>query len=253
MTTLIKSPAAWRKLREGALKNKTAGFVPTMGALHEGHVSLVRRSKRENDITLVSIFVNPTQFNDKKDLAKYPRALGRDMALLEKAGADYLLAPSYNALYPDDYRYKVSENKLSGTLCGAFRPGHFYGVLTVVLKLLNIAGAQRAYFGEKDYQQYLLVKGMAEAFFLKTKIVPCPTVREQSGLAMSSRNRRLEERHLALAPELCRALRGAGNAAAAKKTLQKLGFAVDYVEDRFGRRFAAAKLGDVRLIDNVKI
>jgi len=252
MTTVIKSPAEWRKLRNGKLKNKTLGFVPTMGALHDGHLTLARKSKRENNITLVSIFVNPTQFNDKKDLENYPRILREDLESLDAAGVDYLFYPSYKSLYADNYRYRVCENEISKILCGAFRPGHFDGVLTVVLKLLNIAGADKAYFGEKDYQQYLLIRDMARAFFLTTKIISCPTVREKNGLALSSRNRRLSETEYALAPEFSRSLRRGATAAQARITLEKLGFAVDYVEDRFGRRFGAAKLGKVRLIDNVR-
>ncbi len=253
MTKVVRSPAAWQRLRASALRGKSVGFVPTMGALHAGHLSLLRRSKRENGVTVASIFVNPTQFNDKKDLEKYPRPLAQDLALLNSAGADYLFLPDFRAMYPDGYRYKVTENDLSRALCGAHRPGHFDGVLTVVMKLLNIIGADRAYFGEKDYQQYLLVKGMAEAFFLRAKIIPCPTVREKSGLALSSRNALLPPKLKPLAPELRRALVESSSARAAAKTLARKGFKVDYVEDRLGRRFAAAYLGTVRLIDNVKI
>jgi pantoate--beta-alanine ligase len=224
-----------------------------MGALHEGHLSLVARSRRDNDATLVSIFVNPTQFNDKNDLKNYPRTLKEDSAKLEAAGADYLLLPSCSELYPDGYAYQVREERLSAALCGASRPGHFAGVLTVVLKLLQAAEADRAYFGRKDYQQYLLIKGMARAFLLKTRILSCPTVREHDGLAMSSRNLLLTPAQRALAPALARLLRTAKTPEAAARELRKLGFAPDYVEDRWGRRFGAARLGNVRLIDNVRL
>src|SRR5690242_12141360 len=150
--------SAWRdERRRQARAGITLGVVPTMGALHEGHISLVRRSRAENDRTLVSIFVNPTQFDDPSDLAKYPRTLEQDLALLRAEGTDVVLLPRASDLYPDGYRYRVSENQLSTLLEGAHRPGHFDGVLTVVLKLLMIASADRAYFGEKDWQQLSLV------------------------------------------------------------------------------------------------
>lgn len=245
--------SAWLKLREAWPAGKSLGFVPTMGAFHQGHISLMARSRAENDATLVSLFVNPTQFNDPQDLKNYPRTFAADAATAEAAGADYLLAPEYAALYPDGYRYRVQENDLSRGLCGASRPGHFDGVLTVVLKLLQLAGADRAYFGEKDYQQYLLIKGLAEAFFLKTQIVPCPTVREPDGLAMSSRNLLLTPAQRALAPRFNQALRTGSSIARIKDALVAAGFEVDYVEERQGRRFGAVKLGKVRLIDNVPV
>ena len=223
-----------------------------MGALHEGHLSLLRRARRENDLSAVSIFVNPSQFNDKADLRRYPRPVAEDVRKLEAAGADFLLLPSAADMYPDGYAYRVTETADSGALCGAWRPGHFDGVLTVVLKLLNLARASRAYFGEKDFQQYKLISGMAEAFFLDTEIVPCPTLRESDGLAMSSRNLLLTPEHRALAPALNMLLRSKAAPAVIKRKLAALGFKADYVEERWGRRFAAAKLGKVRLIDNVE-
>lgn len=224
-----------------------------MGALHEGHLSLLYRARAENSAVVASIFVNPSQFNDRADLRRYPRPVAEDIRKLQGAGTDYLLLPAAAEIYPDGYRYRVTETAESDGLCGAFRPGHFDGVLTVVLKLLNLVRPDRAYFGEKDYQQYRLIKGMAEAFFLDCEIIPCPTLREADGLAMSSRNLLLGQKHRALAPALYRALSSAGSPAAAKRRLEQLGFRPDYVEERWGRRFAAARLGKVRLIDNVKI
>jgi pantoate--beta-alanine ligase len=250
---VIKDVPAWLLLREGLPSGRSLGFVPTMGALHQGHISLLQRSRAENDVTLVSLFVNPTQFNDPQDLKNYPRTFDSDAAMAAAAGADYVLAPEYAALYPDGYRYRVVENDLSRGLCGASRPGHFDGVLTVVLKLLQLAGADRAYFGEKDYQQYLLIKGLAEAFFLKTAIIPCPTVREPDGLAMSSRNRLLSPGQRAMAPRFHQALADGGSVAQVEAALAQAGFEVDYVEERQGRRFGAVKLGKVRLIDNVPL
>ncbi len=224
-----------------------------MGALHEGHASLLRRARSENDLTVASIFVNPAQFNDPRDLRLYPRTLAGDIKKLEAEKTDFLLLPSARGMYPDGYRYRLSETVDSKVLCGAHRPGHFEGVLTVVMKLLNLVRADRAYFGEKDYQQFRLIKGMAEAFFMQTEIIPCPTLRETDGLAMSSRNLLLKPEHRRLAPALYKAIRSSARPAEVKKRLRALGFAPDYIEDRWGRRFAAAKLGKVRLIDNVKL
>ena len=246
--------AAWQHERVSQTRaGVTLGFVPTMGALHDGHLSLVRRSRAENDRTLVSIFVNPTQFDDPGDLARYPRTMDTDLRQLETEGADFLLVPSAGDLYPDAYRFRVRETELSAVLEGAHRPGHFEGVLTVVLKLLNIASADRAYFGEKDWQQLTLIQQMVRAFFVPTTIVACPTVRDVDGLALSSRNGRLAPPERLRAPILHRVLSSAPSAEAAADDLRQSGFAVDYVEDRDGRRLGAVRLGKVRLIDNVQI
>ena len=229
------------------------GFVPTMGALHEGHLSLVRRCVDENDITIVTIFVNPTQFNDSKDLASYPRNFERDKDLLEETGVQVILSPEYDEIYPDDYRYKVFENDFSKKLCGVHRPGHFDGVLTVVMKLLNIVKAHRAYFGEKDYQQYELIREMADAFFLSTEIIPCPTIRESDGLAFSSRNDLLTLEERKIVPRFYQLLCSDMNLKEIKEKLYETGFRVDYVEEIGNRRYGAVHLGNVRLIDNVKI
>jgi pantoate--beta-alanine ligase len=232
------------------------GFVPTMGALHQAHLALVRRAKAENARAWASIFVNPAQFNDPRDLERYPRTLEQDLAMLRGSGCDLVFLPRSEEIYRDGYRYRVTENSLSHELEGAARPGHFDGVLTVVLKLLLLARPERAYFGEKDFQQLQLVEGLVHAFFLDTRIVRCPTVREADGLAMSSRNRLLSPAERARAPALHRVLaesvaasRPAAEAAAA---LAREGFDVDYVADREGRRLAAVRLGQVRLIDNVE-
>jgi pantoate--beta-alanine ligase len=231
----------------------TTGLVPTMGALHAGHLSLVHRSLAENTTTVVSIFVNPTQFNQAADLENYPRQFEQDLEMLGECGVDAVFMPDYQALYPDDYRYRVSETGLSQRLCGAHRPGHFDGVLTVIMKLLHIVRPDKAYFGEKDYQQLVLLRGMQEAFFLPLTIVSCPLVREADGLAMSSRNARLDPQQRQKAPALFRTLKNAGSADSARRELERSGFVVDYVEDFRGRRLAAASLGAIRLIDNVPI
>lgn len=254
MTTVIETPAAWRALRQQQLRDGlTLGLVPTMGALHEGHLSLVRRSLVGNDRTLVTIFVNPTQFDDPADLRRYPRTLEADIETLDSLGAHFVFVPRDADLYPDHYRYRVREVERSLALEGAYRPGHFEGVLTVVLKLLNIAAADRAYFGEKDWQQLTLVRDMAAAFFIPTEIVACPTIREASGLARSSRNERLAPADRARASQLHDALQSSRSAEAAARDLRDAGFAVDYVEDVEGRRLAAVRFGGVRLIDNVPL
>ena len=252
MTTVFDCISEWRRERVDQIRaGQTLGVVPTMGALHNGHVSLVRRSRAENALTLVTIFVNITQFDDPHDFAHYPRTLTEDLRRLRSEGADFVLCPSQSDLYADAYKYRVKEFGLSTMLEGAHRPDHFDAVLTVVLKILQIAAAERAYFGEKDWQQLRLVQGMARAFFLPTEIVACATVRERDGLALSSRNRRLQAADRERAPAFYRILSSAPTVHDALCELRSLGFAVDYVEERDGRRLGAVRLGTVRLIDNV--
>jgi pantoate--beta-alanine ligase len=254
VTTVFEDIAAWRETRVAQTRaGLTLGFVPTMGALHDGHRSLIRRCRRENDLTVVSVFVNPTQFDDPADLARYPRTLEDDLGVLGAENADFLLLPTAEDLYPDGYRFRVSETDRSLELEGAHRPGHFDGVLTVVMKLLQIAQPERAYFGEKDWQQLTLVRGMVSALFLPSIIVGCPTVREADGLALSSRNRHLSPADRSRAPMFYRVLKRARAADDAARELRTAGFDVDYVEDRDGRRVGAVRLGGVRLIDNVPV
>lgn len=256
---LIEDPDDWAAYCQGlATRGRSTGFVPTMGALHYGHATLIQRAAAENDAALLSIFVNPTQFNDSSDLEKYPRTLEKDLELARSLGVEAVFLPNRETMYPDDYRYRVDETELSKILCGAGRPGHFTGVLTVVLKLLLLTAANRAYFGEKDYQQYLLVDGMAKAFFLRTKIVPCQLVREQGGLALSSRNERLSPSGRKQAAMLYNIISTESGSEAASAKLRAAGFDVEYVtdiEDLSGgpRRFAAVFLEGVRLIDNVPV
>jgi pantoate--beta-alanine ligase len=224
-----------------------------MGALHEGHGSLVQRCRAENEVVVVSIFVNPSQFDDATDLERYPRTLDQDLALLESLGADEVIVPRVKDMYPKGYGFRVEPPCADLVLEGGHRPGFLQGVLTVVLKLLNLVRADRAYFGEKDYQQLKVVTAMAEEFFLPTQIVSCPTVREESGLAMSSRNRLLSPEACDKAAHLYRALTTAATCDEAKSALEAHGFAVEYVQERWGRRLAAAHLDGVRLIDNVPV
>lgn len=181
-------------------ENKTIGLVPTMGALHEGHISLVQRSVEENDVTVVSIFVNPTQFNDKTDLEKYPRTIDADCALLEANNTTIVFAPTVQEVYPEPDTRTFSYPPTDTVMEGAFRPGHFNGVCQIVSKLFMYVEPHKAYFGEKDFQQIAVIKAMVNDLKFPLQICPCPIVREKDGLALSSRNTLLsdEERHIAL-------------------------------------------------------
>ncbi len=229
------------------------GFVPTMGSLHEGHARLVRQSVGNNEKTVVTVFVNPTQFNNPDDLENYPREIEKDIKLLESLGVDALYLPEYEEIYADNYNYKIIENNLANDLCGTTRPGHFEGVMTVLLKLFNIIRPTNAYFGEKDYQQYLIVKKMTEAFFMPINILPVPTMREADGLAMSSRNLRLSVEDRQVAPLFNKVMTWAESAEDAKAKLFEMGIKVDYLKDIGGRRYGAVFIGPVRLIDNVEL
>jgi pantoate--beta-alanine ligase len=252
--------------------SKNLGFVPTMGALHEGHASLIEAAREQNEIVVVSIFVNPLQFGPNEDLSKYPKTLEADLALCKEKGADLVFLPNAQELYPAGLN-KLSKVKpieeLANCLCGLTRPGHFEGVLTVVLKLFNLVRPQRAYFGEKDYQQLALIKQMVVDFNLDIEIVPMPIMRTQSGLALSSRNKYLTEQELSEAVKLSETLNKtkelikAGNSISdVLKKLQQTYF--EYFEARDpntleltnklpARLFIAAKIGTTRLIDNCSI
>ena len=266
-----------RKYLDGARDSgKTVGFVPTMGALHQGHLELVRRSVKENDITACSIFVNPIQFNNREDLLKYPRTLDKDLEMLEKGGCDLVLVPSVEEMYPEPVTTNYDFGDLDKVMEGAHRPGHFNGVAIVVKKLFDIFQPHRAYFGEKDFQQLRIIQSLVRIEHIPVEIIPCPTVREPDGLAMSSRNRRLSEKERAVAPEIYRTLILAKDLAKkiplqelkaiCRKNLEDKGFIADYFEitdietlhplnnwedSREVIACVAAFLGPVRLIDNM--
>ncbi|MDG0815230.1 pantoate--beta-alanine ligase [Bdellovibrio svalbardensis] len=252
MTVVLRSPQEFKQWRRQQ-KGSSVGFVPTMGALHSGHEELLKRARQENDLVVLSIFVNPTQFNDPKDFEKYPLTWDQDLKMAETNKVDAIFYPRYPEMYPDNYRYKVTEGEYSKLLDGAHRPGHFDGVLSVVMKLFNIVAPTKAYFGEKDFQQMTLIKGMVESFFMDLEIVPVATVREEDGLAKSSRNTRLNSEERAKAPAIYKAIRESKSAEEAANSLNQQGFKVDYVTDIDNRRYVAAFLGEVRLIDNVQI
>jgi len=257
--------------------DKTIGFVPTMGALHPGHISLINRSKSENDITGCSIFVNPIQFNNPNDLEKYPRTLEEDLRKLEDSGCDLIFYPSVKEMYPEPVNKVYDFGHLDKVLEGEFRPGHFNGVAVVVHKLFQIFNPDRAYFGMKDYQQLRIIQTMTAQLNLPIEIVPCPTYREINGLAMSSRNVRLTEDELGLAPLIFQTLNDIKNIVGigkiteaedfAKQQLDRIdGFKVEYFKivdsetllTVSGWNMAksliactAVFVGNVRLIDNL--
>jgi len=252
-----------KELDAARAAGKTVGLVPTMGYLHEGHASLIRRSAAECDVTAVTVFVNPLQFGAHEDLASYPRDLDRDVGIAETAGAVLVFAPPVQEMYPGDVLTSVHVSRIGEGMEGASRPGHFDGVATVVAKLFAIAGPCRAYFGEKDYQQLAVVRRMAADLSFPVDIVGCPIVREADGLAMSSRNVYLAEDERTAATVLHRALqagaadlRNAQNVMTAVVASERLAH-LDYAEvietDHEYRLLIAARVGKTRLIDNLGV
>ncbi len=211
----MKAFATVNELREAlrAVRNGTVGFVPTMGALHEGHISLVERARKECDTVVVSVFVNPTQFNDKTDLKNYPRTPEADAAMLEAAGVDYVLFPTVEEIYPEPDTRVFEFGLVDKVMEGATRPGHFNGVAQVVSRLFAIVEPDKAYFGEKDFQQIAVIRAMVAQLGLKVEIVDCPIIRDTDGLARSSRNTLLDKAHRVAAPHIYEVL-----SAAASKT-----------------------------------
>lgn len=204
---IIKRIAELRERLEAARRQGcTVGLVPTMGALHQGHASLVKRCAKENDVTVVSVFLNPTQFNDKGDLERYPRTLEADCRLIEACGGSIVFAPSVEEVYPEPDTRQFSYPPTDSVMEGAYRPGHFNGVCQVVSKLFGYVEPHRAYFGEKDYQQICVIRRMVDDLKLNVEIVPCPVIREESGLAMSSRNTLLTPAERTLAAHIYRVL-----------------------------------------------
>lgn len=275
-------------------EKKTIGFVPTMGALHEGHLALVRRSREENDITVCSIFVNPTQFNDLSDLEKYPRTLEKDAAMLENVHCDYVFAPEVSEMYTqqelDLKRNKIEDKswmqgktvdfgQLDKVMEGAHRPGHFNGVAQVVSKLFRIVQPDKAYFGQKDFQQLAIIRSMTKQLEMPVQIVGCPIIRESDGLAMSSRNVRLKPAERNVAPLISKTLFSVKELSSTKSIAELKAFAeaqikaepmmtLEYFEISDAETLQAIssfedaksvvacialKLGDVRLIDNIVV
>ncbi|KTD79264.1 pantoate--beta-alanine ligase [Legionella waltersii] len=241
----------WILFRKTLSSESTLGFAPTMGNLHLGHASLFVASQKENAYTVSSLFVNPTQFNNPNDFTHYPRTLDADLEIMQKHGVDFCILPNQEEIYADGYNYQVQEHKLCQLMEGKHRPGHFNGVLTIVMKLLNLTRPTTAYFGEKDYQQFLLIQGMAKALFMNMDIKCCPTIREPSGLAFSSRNNRLDPQQKSLAEDFAQLFhQQTKSCEQIAKELESKGISVDYIEEHDGRRFAAVYIGEIRLIDN---
>lgn len=264
------------RLRE---EGKSVGFVPTMGALHEGHLSLLSESISDNDVSVVSIFVNPIQFNNKEDLKKYPRTLEEDCEKLKDAGCDIVFAPSAEEMYPEEAEEKYDFGKLERVMEGAHRPGHFNGVAVVVKRLFDICTPHRAYFGEKDFQQLVIIRALVEMENIPLEIIACPIIRESDGLAMSSRNVRLSSDERKVAPAIYNSLKNIieqklinSASKCLRSEMEKLnampGMQVEYLlladentleavqdwdENRNLRVFIATFLGDIRLIDNLKV
>ncbi|MDI3327314.1 MAG: pantoate--beta-alanine ligase [Alicyclobacillaceae bacterium] len=266
----------WTAARRRA--GDTVGLVPTMGYLHEGHLSLVREAKRRGHAVVMSIFVNPLQFGPNEDYDRYPRDLDRDRALAERVGVDLLFTPSVEEMYPEPLQVTLRVGSWADRLCGASRPGHFDGVVTVVAKLFHLVGPDEAFFGEKDFQQLRIVQRMVRDLNFPVAVVGCPTVREEDGLAMSSRNQYLNPEERRIASALPRALRAAQERAAegerrsrtiidqVEQQLRTAGLVIDYVSivgeedlepvetiDRPCRLLAAVYVGKTRLIDNIAL
>ncbi len=276
MKTYTSIESLKKELKNLKKKNRSIGFVPTMGYLHKGHISLIKRARKDNDIVVASIYVNPLQFGVNEDYGRYPRDLERDKRMLKENGCDILFAPSDKEMYKEQL-VSVRIKDLSEKLCGISRPTHFEGVLTVVAKLFNIVTPDRAYFGEKDFQQYLIIKKMVEDLNFNLKVIACPIVREKDGLAMSSRNTYLSEDERKRALVLYRSLKAgkeiiekSGDIKKAKETIREIienekPDRIDYIEiydenglkeitndTKYCRIFLAVFFGKTRLIDNMR-
>jgi pantoate--beta-alanine ligase len=258
------------------LKNKalSVGFVPTMGALHHGHLSLIEKAKQENDVVLCSIFVNPTQFNSQNDFSNYPRTEESDLALLKSAGCAIVYLPTFEHIYDNEQEFELNLSELDQVMEGPYRPGHFKGVVRVVKRFFEIVQPTKSYFGLKDYQQFLIIKTLGKALNLGGEIIGCETLREPSGLAMSSRNMLLTKEEKHLAEEIYRSFKAIEQCAATNDLTQCIQdekqrlsqwFDIDYLDARNGedlqtvsntkaahiRLFFAGRIGNVRLIDNI--
>lgn len=277
MKTFQKIADLKKAIEEQKLSGKSIGFVPTMGALHAGHISLVEQAKDQNDVVVVSIFVNPIQFNNPDDLKKYPRTIEADSKMLKEAGCNFILYPSVEEMYPETPTEKYDFGALENVMEGAFRPGHFNGVAVVVKRLFDIVTPQKAYFGKKDFQQLAIIRKLVEIEELPLQIIAGETIREKDGLAMSSRNMRLSEEERKLAPEIFSCLqwvkryKGEGNPKELQEeVLNRLSkhFKPEYFEIVDGNTLqaierwsqtnypvacVAAHLGSVRLIDNMEL
>ena len=254
MTKIIRDISQWRDIRQNQIKtNQSIGLVMTMGNLHQGHASLLKKSLCENNISILTIFINPTQFDNKSDLNNYPNTESDDINIATKLGINYILIFNKKDLYPDDYKYQINTTSyISEIMEGKMRPDHFNGMLSIVLKMHCLTLPNKSYFGEKDYQQYQLVKEMIKAFLLPIEIIKCPIIRNKNNLALSSRNNRLNKQELILAEKFPEILSNFNiNDEQVKQELVNHNFKVDYIKTYNNRRFGAVYLNKIRLIDNI--
>lgn len=274
MKTVHLSAELQSTIQELRNSGKTVGFVPTMGALHNGHLSLIAAARKECDVVISSIFVNPTQFNDAKDFSKYPRTLESDSAQLAENGCDILFAPTENEVYPTPDHTKYTFGHLDSVMEAKFRDDHFNGVGMVVRRLFELVTPHKAFFGEKDYQQLMVIKSLVKQYDLDVEVIGCPIIREESGLAMSSRNQRLSNEDLEIAIVISKTLFAVKDKASSMTVEQLETFAADQLKNQAGLELeyfevadaktltapiegqpkvacVAAYIGDVRLIDNI--
>lgn len=247
---VIKDIDQWQALRRQIAGHLSIGFVPTMGNLHVGHASLIRQSCLDNEITVVSVFVNDKQFNDCNDFFNYPITTEDDLTMLRQLGVDYCFMPTSSTMYPDDYQFQLTSSAQAGVCEDAHRPGHFTGVLTVVMKLLQLIQPHKAYFGEKDYQQWQLIKGMVAAFFMPVDILALPTLRENDGLPFSSRNQRLSANGRQKAAQFANIFSQNKSLINLRAEFDRADIIVAYLQTIGDRRLVAVHIDDVRLIDN---
>ncbi|MED7788636.1 pantoate--beta-alanine ligase [Francisella sp. 19X1-34] len=250
ITNSIKN---FQLVRSSFSSKKKIGFVPTMGTLHSGHISLIKKAQVENDLVIVSIFVNPTQFNNQYDFQTYPNNLDQDIKILESLEVDILFNHNQKDIYPDGYTLKIEPNlDIANILEGESRPGHFSGVLTIILKHLQITKPDKIYFGEKDYQQLALIKQLVKDFFIDTKVIGCSTVREGFGLPLSSRNKNLSTSDIKITKEIYNILKqdNFSNLENLSNKIEATGAKLEYIKEIDNRIFLAFYVSKVRLIDN---
>ena len=247
---IIKNLADFIKWRK-QIKHEEIGLVHTMGNLHDGHISLIKQAQKKSDIIILTIFINPTQFDSRQDYINYPRTIEKDITIAKNNSVDVLFLPKENEIYPDQYTYQINTTtEISKIMEGKSRPGHFSGMMSVVLKVLILCRATRSYYSEKDYQQLELIKQLSNSFLIQTKIISCPIIRLPSGLPLSSRNNRLSKKQLAIAEYSAQKCRESIEINQLIKLLESQNIKVDYIQDINNRRFTALYIGEVRLIDN---
>lgn len=253
---IIRDMQEWQRLRSTFSSSLKIGFVPTMGCLHQGHASLLKRCREENDLCVLSIFINPVQFNDSQDYQHYPRTIEQDLAMAKEHHIDYVLMPEVDAIYPNGNLIFIDTiHPLAKSMEGKQRPGHFSGVLTVVMKLLLLVKAHHVYLGEKDYQQLSLIQQLIKDYFIDTQVIACASIREPSGLPFSSRNTRLSAQEKSTVEDFYQQLLNSSlnNIHQIETLLEQFNLKKDYVEIHNNRLFLAFRIGPIRIIDNHEV